>query len=35
MIEYLIELLGRMIHRHPESAAQPNSYRAGGSSGGF
>jgi hypothetical protein len=35
MIEYLIELLVRMIDRHPESVVEPDSYRAGGSSGGF
>ena len=35
MIELLIALLVRMIDRRPENVAQPDSYRAGGSSGGF
>lgn len=35
MIEYLIELLVRVIDPHPKSVAELDSYRAGGSTGGF
>jgi len=34
MIELLIELLGRVVDRGPETA-DADSYRAGGSGGGF
>lgn len=38
MIEFLLWLFGaggRMIDRGPESTEDPDSYRAGGSTGGF